>query len=92
MAGELRNLLQIGSCVCGARLRSCISSIMRVRSVVIENSFTRGTLRAGSNTILPRARASDALDYVDVRIVPWSETRAGFKEGYPALNTDTPPA
>jgi hypothetical protein len=31
------------------------------------------------------------MDYVAVRVVPGSETLAGFKGGYAALNADTLP-
>src|SRR6516165_9370220 len=79
------------SCVCRDRLRTCMSSIMRVRSVVIANSLTRGTLRVGSNTILPRASASEMRWSTSPCECAGAETRASFKGYTPALNA-APPA
>ncbi len=65
---------------------------MRNRSEVIANSLARGTLRAGSNTILPGQALLKWDGDVAARVVAGSETLAGFKRRYAALNADTAPA
>ena len=68
-----------------------MSSIMRNRSEVIANSLTRGTLRAGSNTILPRASASE-MGWITSPCGWCRGQRHGLaSRGYPALNADTLP-
>lgn len=58
--------ISLGCSRCSDLLGARITSIMRNRSEVIANSLTRGTLRAGSNTILPRALLK-WVDYVAMR-------------------------